>query len=149
VITRVLGWIGGGGLMPWAIGAALLLIAGLGGLWRLEAAQRDAAELRLAGAESRLATANAALDDRANVIAALDRQAQATRELAEELEPTRRVIYAAPRTVACVASPVIRAGIDSLRAARARAAAAPGIGPVAGPAGVPAAPAGAGDRTGR
>ena len=56
----------------------LLVIAGLAGAWRLEAAQRDAAELRTAAAEQRLATANAALADRANVIAALDRQAEAT-----------------------------------------------------------------------
>lgn len=149
MIARILAWAGGVNLVPWAVGAALLAFAGLGGLWRLEAAQRDAAELRLAASESQLKTANEALADRANVISALDRQAAATRALQDELEPTRRVIYAAPRTVACVASPVIRAGIDSMRAARASAAASTGARPVAGPAGLPAASAGPADRAGR
>lgn len=149
MIGRVIAWIAGGGGAPWALGGVLLIIAALAGAWRLEAAQRVAADLRTEAAEQRLATANAALADRANVMAAMERQAEATQALRDELEPTRRAIYAAPRTTACVASPVIRAGVDSLRAARAGAAAAPRPGPGAGAAGVPAAPAGPLDRAGR
>jgi hypothetical protein len=149
MMAKILGWFGAGNALPWVAGAVLLAMAGLVGLWRLEAARRDAAELRAEAAAVQLATANAALQDRADVIAAMDRQAAAARALRDELEPTRRLIYAAPRTTACVASPVIRAGVDSLRAARAGAAAAARSGPVAGPAGVPVAPGGAGDRTGR
>lgn len=149
MIGRVIAWISGGGAAPLALGGVLLIIAALAGAWRTEAAQRVAADLRTAAAQAQLATANAALADRAKVMAAMDRQAEATRALRAELEPTRRAIYAAPRTTACVASPVIRAGVDSLRAARAGPAAAPGPGPGAGAAGVPAAPAGALDRPGR
>lgn len=148
MIARILAWVGGGKALPWAAGAVALVIIGLAGAWRLEVAQREAADLRTAAAQAQLATANAALADRANVIAALGRQEQATADLRAELEPTRRAIYAAPRTTACLASPVVRAGIDSLRAARAGPAAArPGA--VAGPAGVPGAPLGAAVGTGR
>ena len=154
MIARILAWVGtlvgGGNLMAWALGACLLAAGTLGALWRVEAAQRDAADLRITAVTQQLTTANAALADRAQVIGALERQADATLALQAELEPTRRAIYAAPRTTACVASPVVRAGIDSLRAARARAAAAatrPGAG--TGPADVPATSGGAGDGTGR
>jgi hypothetical protein len=147
MIKKILGWAGGGSALPWIVGAVLLVVAGLTGAWRMEAARRDAAELRAEAADKQLAAANAALQDRADVIAAMDRQAAASRALRDELEPTRRLIYAAPRSTACVASPVMRAGLDSLRAARAGPGAGPG--PVAGPAGLPGAPGGAGDRTGR
>jgi hypothetical protein len=148
MIARIAGWLGGVKALPWAIGLVLLVISGLAGAWRLEAAQREAADLRAAAAQRLLATANAALADRADVIAALDRQAQAAADLQAELQPVRRAINAAPRTTACVASPVVRAGLDGLRAARAGPAAAR-PGPVAQPAVLPGAPAGAGDRTGR
>lgn len=135
-------------LTPWIAGGAVALILALGGLWQVEAWRREAAQARVTALQGELATANAALADRAAVIAAMDRQAEATARLRDELEPTRRAIYAAPRTTACVASPVIRAGVDSLRAARAGSAAArPGA--VAGAADLPAAPAGAADRPGR
>ena len=135
-------------LTPWIAGGAIALILALGSLWQVETWRREAAQQRVTALQGELATANAALADRANIIAAMDRQEAATRRLQDELEPTRRAIYAAPRTTACVASPVVRAGIASLRTARAGPAAAiPGV--VAGPAGLPAAPAGAGDRTGR
>lgn len=147
MIARLIGLLGGGGLLPWAAGLALLAFAGVTVAWRLEAAQRDAAELRAEEAAKRVATMQAALADRAAVIAALDRQAEATRALRDELEPTRRVIHAQPRTTACVASPVVRAGVDSLRAARAGAGAGPG--PVAGSAGLPRAAGGARDPAGR
>lgn len=149
MIKAFLAWAGGANLIPWAIGACVLLFAGVVALWRIEAAQRDAAELRLTAVQGQLATANEALEDRANVMAALGRQEQATRDLQQELAPTRRTIYAAPRSTACVASPVVRAGLDSLRAARARGAttASPGAGTQ--PDDVSAAPAGPGHRTGR
>lgn len=135
-------------LTPWIAGGAIALILALGGLWQVETWRREAAQERVTALRGELATANAALEDRAKVIAAMDRQAQATQQLREQLEPTRRVIYAAPRTTACVASPVIRAGVDSLRAARAGPTAARAV-PDPRSAGLPAAPAGAGDRTGR
>ncbi len=149
MIKAILAWAGGVNLIPWAIGACVLLFAGVVALWQIEAAQRAAAELRLTAVQGQLATANAALEDRANVMAALGRQEQATRDLQAELEPTRRAIYAAPRTTACVASPVVRAGLDSLRTARARGATTASAGAGAQPDDVPAAPAGAGHRTGR
>lgn len=148
MIARAAAWLAGPTAGVWAVGAGAVLFGVVVGAWRLEAAQRDAADLRAAASEMRLVVANAALADREAVIGALDRQAEATRALRDELEPTRRVIHAAPRSTACMASPVIRAGLDSLRAARA---AADPTRPraVAGAAGMPAAPAGAGDRTGR
>lgn len=133
-------------LTPWIAGGAIALILALGSLWQVETWRREAAQQRVTALRGELATANAALEDRAKVIAAMDRQAQATLQLREQLEPTRRVIYAAPRTTACVASPVIRAGVDSLRTARAGAARAV---PDPRSADLPAAPARAGDRTGR
>jgi hypothetical protein len=148
LIRAIAGLLGGAGALPWAIGLVLLGFAGMTAAWSIEAAKRDAAELRATAAAEKLATAEAALADRAAVIAALDRQAQATRDLRAELEPTRRIVHAAPRTTACVASPVIRAGADSMRAARA-AAAAPRPGPDAGPAGLPRTPAGAEPGAGR
>ncbi|MBW6402049.1 hypothetical protein KPL78_29655 [Roseomonas sp. HJA6] len=149
MIKAALAWFSGVNVLPWGIGAAVLIIAGLTALWRIEAGQRDAAELRLTAVQEHLATAQAAIADRDAVMAAMDRQAQAVRALQDEIEPTRRVIYAAPRSTECVASPVVRAGLDSMRAARAARAAAARTGARAGPADLPAAPGGAVDRTGR
>ncbi|MBW6402063.1 hypothetical protein KPL78_29725 [Roseomonas sp. HJA6] len=149
MIKAIVARLAGVNLLPWGIGAAVLVIGGLTALWRIEAAQRDAAELRLTAVQEHLATAQAAIADRDAVMGAMDRQAKAVRDLQDELEPTRRVIYAAPRSTECVASPVVRAGLDSMRAARAARAASSGAGTRRGPADLPAAPAGAGDRTGR
>jgi hypothetical protein len=128
VIAQILG----GKALPWAAGAALLLILGLGGLLRIEQLQRRAAEDAAREAQQQLLDAQAQVAQRNSQIKALERQALEAAATAARIEPIRREVHAAPRTSACVASPVIRAGLDRLRGARAaggagRAALAPGL----------------------
>ena len=122
----------GGKALPWAAGAALLVIVGLGGLLRIEQLQRRAAEDATREAQQQLLDAQAQVAQRNSQIKALERQAAETAATAARIEPIRREVHAAPRTSACLASPVIRAGLDRLRTARAagdagRAAVAAGL----------------------
>lgn len=113
----------GGKALPWVAGAVLLLLTGLVGWLRIEQLQRQAAEARLTEARDQLAAAQAALAQRATVIGALERQAETIAAMQSRLEPIRRVVNAAPRTTACVASPVVAAGLERLRATRPAAGA--------------------------
>lgn len=108
----------GGKALPWLAGGALLLIASLGAWLRIEQLQRQAAETRIEEARGQLAAAQAALEQRAAVIGALERQAETIAAMQSRLDPIRRVVNAAPRTTACVASPVVAAGLERLRATR-------------------------------
>lgn len=124
----------GGKALPWAAGAALLVILGLGGLLRIEQLQRRAAEDTAREAQQQLLDAQAQVAQRNSQIKALERQAAEAAATAARIEPIRREVHAAPRTSACVASPVVRAGLDRLRRARA----AGGAGGAAFAAGLPA-----------
>lgn len=112
-----------------ALGVILL---GLGAAWRVEAARREAWQLRAAAAE-------AAVAGRDKAIKVLEAAAADTAARAAQFQPIRRAVDAAPATNVCAAAPAVRAALDGLRA---RAAAAAGGAALA--AGVPAAAAGAG-----
>lgn len=131
MIRQVLSWIGGGSsIMPWAIGAVLLLVTSLAGWARVEQVQRRAAEAAAETAQQERDAARAETRQRDAQIAALERQAEAVAAVVARIEPIRRDIHAAPRTSACVASPVIARGFERLRATR------PAAGGAALPAGV-------------
>ncbi len=94
----------GGKALPWAAGAALLVIVGLGGLLRIEQLQRRAAEDATREAQQQLLDAQAQVAQRNSQIKALERQAAETAATAARIEPIRREVHAAPRTSACLAS---------------------------------------------
>ncbi|MBR0653062.1 hypothetical protein GXW78_25625 [Roseomonas terrae] len=113
----------------WLAAGAVLLV--LFGAWRVEAARREAADLRAVAAEE-------AVKGRDTAIAALERLAVAVAERDARFQPIRRAVDAAPVTHACVAAPAVRAALDGLRARDAGAAGVPAV-----DAGVPAGAAGA------
>lgn len=123
-----------GPALSWLAGAAVAGLLALGAAWKVQSWRLDAAQADVARLGRELTDAKAATRQRETLIAALERQAQATAEAVARLEPIRREIHAAPRTTACVASPVVARGLERLRAARPAAAGA-GAGAVA--AGVP------------
>lgn len=131
MIAKILGLVSGKAL-PWIAGAVALAFVGLVGLLRIEQLQRQAAEATASHAQQELLEAQVQVAQRNSQIKALERQAAEVAATAARIEPIRREVHAAPRTSACVASPVIRAGLDRLRGARAaggaaRAAVAPGL----------------------
>ncbi len=117
-MTKLLTWLTGGKTLAWIAGIVVLLVLGLAGWLRIEQLQRQAADARAEKAEAARAAAQAETAQRDKQIAALVRQAEAAAATAARIEPIRRSVNAAPRTSACVASPVIRAGFDRLRATR-------------------------------
>jgi hypothetical protein len=104
--------------LPYLAGALLVVVLGLATAWRVEAWRRAGAEESLAETRAELTAAQQALADRAQVISALERQAAAAAATQERIEPIRRTIHAANRTLACVASPAVVAGLDRLRASQ-------------------------------
>lgn len=107
-----------GPLLPYAAGAVAALLIVLGGAWQVQTWRLDAAQARVAALGGELETAKAALADRQAVMGALERQAEAVESLRGRLDPVRREIHAAPRSTACVASPVVVRGLERLRASR-------------------------------
>lgn len=112
-----------------ALGIVLVL---LGGAWRVEAARREAAELRAVAAEAAVAGRDTAI--RVLEASAADAAARVAR-----FQPIRRAVDAAPSSRACADAPAIRAALDGLRAAPAGAGGGAAIA-----AGLPAAATGAG-----
>lgn len=112
-----------------ALGVALLVLFGA---WRVEAARREAAELRAVAAE-------AAVAGRDKAIRVLEASAADTAARTARFQPIRRAVDAAPSSTACAAAPAIRAALDGLRANAAAAA-----GGAALAAGLPSAAPGAG-----
>jgi hypothetical protein len=112
-----------------ALGVALVLLFGA---WRVEAARREAAELRAVAAE-------AAVTGRDTAIRVLEAAAADTAARTARFQPIRRAVDAAPSSRACADAPAIRAALDGLRAQPAAAA-----GGAAVPAGLPAGAASAG-----
>lgn len=88
-----------------AVGAALAVMFGA---WRVEAARRDAADLRASAAEL-------AVKGRDLAIAALERQAAEATARAARIQSVRRAVDASPVTRACADSPAIRAVLHGLR----------------------------------
>jgi len=121
--------------LPWGMGAALLAIIGLGGWLQIERLQRQAAQTAAEAMQRERDLARAETAQRQGQIAALERQAQATRETAIRIEPIRMEVARASPTSVCIGSPVIVRGLERLRATRPAAA---GAGGPAIPAGVPA-----------
>jgi hypothetical protein len=90
----------------WAAVAGVLAM--LSGWAWLERAGRQAANARAEAAEAQA-------ESKARAITALEAQAAEAAAQVARIEPIRRVIYAAPKTTACVDSPAIRAVLDGLR----------------------------------
>lgn len=136
-MKKLLGLLSGGQITYWLAGGALAVIVVLGGWLRIEQLENQAAETRAAEAATARDKAIAETKQRDRQIAALERQAEEAAAAAARIEPIRREVHAAPRTSACVASPVIAAGIGRLRATRPGAAGRAGV-----PADLPARAAG-------